>query len=468
MGFVFYDTETTGCSSAFDQVLHFAAIKTDHNLNVVERFEVRSRLLPHVIPSPEAIKINGVGVEQLTDPALPSHYEMVASIREKLEEWSPSIIVGHNSIAFDEHFLRQALYQTLHYPYLTNTNGNCRLDSMRLAQATSLYAPEALKVPMTGEKKSFGLSALAIENGFKPPREHSAIFDAETTMQLCKLLNDEAPEVWSTLVRFAQRNSIIDFVNDEAMFSLSEYSYGKPYSWIVSVVGTNPENRNEIIVFDLVHDPAELEVLDDSALRLRLGTYPKPVRSFRANGCPIIFPEYEAPDIAMAKKISFSELERRALKIEENQVFSKRLLSAYLDGVQEKKQSSHVEEQIYDRFTNNQDQALSENFHKHSWSDRLSLVTSISDDRLQTLGERLIYIERPNELSSDSRRKHEIATAKRVLGEGDSPWMTLPNAIQEAQDLIEKTNGKGRALLTELQNYLISREQEAINVLSEL
>ena len=54
MPYVFYDTETTDVSTAFAQILQFAAIKTDDDLNEIERFEIRSRLLPHVIPSPKA------------------------------------------------------------------------------------------------------------------------------------------------------------------------------------------------------------------------------------------------------------------------------------------------------------------------------------------------------------------------------------------------------------------------------
>jgi len=46
MGFVFYDTETTGTNLDFDQILQFAAIHTDHDLVELDRFEIRCRLLP--------------------------------------------------------------------------------------------------------------------------------------------------------------------------------------------------------------------------------------------------------------------------------------------------------------------------------------------------------------------------------------------------------------------------------------
>jgi len=43
MSFVFYDTETKGISTAFDQILQFGAIKTDDDLNEIERFEIGAR-----------------------------------------------------------------------------------------------------------------------------------------------------------------------------------------------------------------------------------------------------------------------------------------------------------------------------------------------------------------------------------------------------------------------------------------
>ena len=48
--YVFYDTETMGTPTSFDQILQFGAIKTDEGLNELDRFEVRCCLLPQVIP----------------------------------------------------------------------------------------------------------------------------------------------------------------------------------------------------------------------------------------------------------------------------------------------------------------------------------------------------------------------------------------------------------------------------------
>ncbi|MCP4073856.1 MAG: exodeoxyribonuclease I, partial [Hyphomicrobiales bacterium] len=73
---MFYDTETTGTPTRFDQILQFAAIRTDDNLNVVDPFEVRSKLNPHIITSPGAMNVTDVSTDQLYDPGIPSHFEM--------------------------------------------------------------------------------------------------------------------------------------------------------------------------------------------------------------------------------------------------------------------------------------------------------------------------------------------------------------------------------------------------------
>ena len=67
MGFVFYDTETTGIDTSFDQILQFAAIRTDEQLRETGRFEIRCRLLDRVIAAPRALQVTGVTVAQLTD-----------------------------------------------------------------------------------------------------------------------------------------------------------------------------------------------------------------------------------------------------------------------------------------------------------------------------------------------------------------------------------------------------------------
>ena len=98
MPYVFYDTETTGIETNFDQILQFAAIKTDDDLNELERVNIRCRLLPHIIPSPIALQVTHVTPAMLTDSALPSHYEMIRQVALVHNSRSRSILALHPEI----------------------------------------------------------------------------------------------------------------------------------------------------------------------------------------------------------------------------------------------------------------------------------------------------------------------------------------------------------------------------------
>lgn len=216
MSVVFYDTETTGNRLAFDQIVHFAAIRTDGDLNETDRFEVRSRLLPHLVPSPGAMRVTGLRVGGLTDLRLPSHYDMIRAIRMRLNSWSPALFIGYNSLRFDEHLLRQAFFQTFHPAYLTNTGGNSRSDALRMLQAAGIFAPGTIAIPANSDGRSvFRLQEVARANNLALRNAHDALADAETVLTLCRAIRDRAPEVWSSFMRFSQKAAVVDFVAAE-------------------------------------------------------------------------------------------------------------------------------------------------------------------------------------------------------------------------------------------------------------
>lgn len=462
MSFVFYDTETTGVNTTFDQILQFGAIRTDHELRELDRFEIRCRLLPHVVPSPGALRVTRVTIEQLTNPALPSHYEMVRAIRTKCEEWSPAVFVGHNSMKFDEHLLRQAFYQTLHAPYLTNTNGNCRSDSLRLLQAASYFAPNTLLVPF-GEKgrPTFKLDQLAPANGFDHSAAHDAMGDVEAMVHMCRILAERMDGHWSNFVRFAQKAAVVDFVQEEEVFSLTDFFYGKPFSWMVTTIGPNPENGSELLVFDLSIDPEDLSNLSDRQLTSRLAERPKPVRGLRANACPIVLSYEDAPDHLVSRAPSITELRRRAAYIRRNQSFSDRLIAAFGLTREQRQPSTHVEEQIYDSFTGNEDHSMLALFHETEWRDRAALLPRLADRRLAILGERLIHTEAPQVMTTQARDAYHAAVARRLMAaDGSVPWLTLPKAIADTDNLLAAADGAEATLLQGLRDHLVQRVEQ--------
>lgn len=463
MSFVFYDTETTGTDVWFDQILQFAAIKTDADLNELDRFEIRCRLRPHIVPSPGAMRVTGVRASQLNDPAICSHYDMVRAIRAKLLEWSPATFIGYNSLDFDEPLVRQALYQTLHSPYLTNMDGNSRSDAMRMVHATNVFAPNALAVPIgdTG-RPVFKLDRLAPANGFNHEHAHDALADVEATIFMCRLVQERAPDVWSSFMRFTRKPAVVDYITSESVFCVSEIYFGRAFTYLVTAIGQNPENTNEWYLYDLAFPPESLAELTDAELQKRLAASPKPIKTVRANGVPIIFPCDEAPDGCKGRDCGQEELERRAQVLSRDEAFRRRLLAAYAAGKEPYPKSPHVEMQIYDGFFNGE-QHLMDAFHNAPWEERVAIVERFCDPRLKAIGRRLIHAERPDLMDAQLRASHDVDLARRLFGEGDAfPWLAIPQALIDLDEMLAAASAADAVLLAEHRDFLVARLNEAM------
>ena len=461
MSLVFYDTETTGLDIFFDQILHFAAIQTDTDLKEIDRFNMRSRLLPHIVPSPAAMLVNRMRVSQFTDPSIPSHYQMVRAIRAKLLEWSPSLFLGWNSLGFDENLVRQALYQTLHNPYLVSNNGNSRSDVMRMARACSIFTPAALTIPIEDGRKIFRLHEVANANGFKQEREHDAVDDVEATIFLCRLIMEESPEVWSSFMRFSKKAAVVDYIKEEPTFCLSGFSHGEPFSCIGTAIGQNQKNKAEWYVYDLNVDPKSLLKLSHTDLVVRLAEVPEPVRRLKSNAAPVLFPAEDAPEICGGRELGAKELERRVKTLDTS--LRERLISVFESLREEYSASPHVEKQIYDGFIEDADEDLMDAFHAADWSRRKPIVGKLGDPRLKIIGMQLIHLERPDLLDQTIRMAHQLAATKRLLGQGeDIPWLTLPEALKELEEISASASGAELKFLREHERYLRERHKGAL------
>lgn len=465
MSLVFYDTETTGTDTFFDQILQFAAIRTDEALNEVDRFEVRCRLLPYVVPAPAAVLVNGIKVSELTDSSLPSHYEMIRCTHERLQSWSPALFIGWNSIQFDENLVRQAFYKTLHTPYLTNSDGNARSDAMRIAQACSLFAPGAVSFP-TDEagQKIFKLDEMALANGFKYGRRHEAVSDVEATVFLCRLIAEKSPEVWSAFMRLGTKAAVADYISEERLFCFCDFYYGQAFSCIATAVGQNQSNTAEWYIYNLGVDPGTLSSLSDSQLAARLRQLPKPLRRLKSNGAPMLFPVDQAPEFCKGRDLAAEELDRRAELLHGTDTLGERLVQAFESCNEPYPISVHVEKQIYNSFFQESDEKLMDAFHEAEWSERPSIVEKFEDDRLRSIGRLLLYVERPDLLDKATRRNLDAVIVKRLLGKGgDVLWLTLPEAITQIEkEILPTTSGPELKLLRDHHVYLRARYKQAL------
>jgi exodeoxyribonuclease-1 len=437
MTFVFYDTETTGTDTAFDQILQFGAIRTDDDLNETDRFEIRCRLLPHVVPAPMALKVTGIDPKVLMDPALPSHYEAIRQVYAKLSDWSPSVFVGFNSISFDENLLRQAFYQTLQPIYLTNTSGNTRADMLRIAHAVAAYAPNAIAIPLEDSgKQVFKLDQLSPANGFDHENAHDAMGDVEATIHLAKLIRDRAPEVWGRMMQLSRKQDTANILKEEEILCLTQYFGGRAHNRYVTQCGADPTYDASRAVFDLNQDPEPYLDMTIEELVHEMNKSPAAIRAVRTNAQPILMPYTEAPGALREVSLPIEGLGERARMIATNADFRRRVGEALANRYPEKDPSPHVEQQIYDGFASSGDQVLMHRFHDVPWEDRLGVAMEMADLRMRRIAQRLIYFERPEVLPEKTRAAlgHEIHS--RLNTHDDVlPWRTVADAQQELDEL---------------------------------
>lgn len=461
MSFVFFDTETTGLLSGFDQIVQFAAVRTDANLNELERFDIRSQLQRHVVPHPSAVHVTGLTMDDYRDPDQPSHYQMVRQIRAKLLSWSPGIFLGYNSIRFDEEMLRHALYQTLHPPYLTSNHGNGRMDVLSLALAASALSPGCLQVPLTEEgKPTYKLDCLAPQNGFAHDRAHDAMADVNAALHICRLVRDRAPDVWNRFVRFSKKAAVADFIDQEDGCLLTEFYGNEPFHTAIACLGPHPSQSqtNVRLCLNLAVDLDWLTGLDAEDLKEVLRRKPSPVRRIRVNACPALTALYDVPDDLLGG-LTFEHAEGLAQRVKSDPNLRAKLVSAYTDSEEEWPPSPHVEKQLYDDFIPNEDEPRMQEFHAARWPDRFEIVERFTDPRLRTLGYRLILAERPAHLPDDIRLGLERELVDRLLASDktQAPWTTLPEATEQCGVLLQGLDEERGAPLRAYKQYLADR-----------
>ena len=436
MNYVFYDTETTGTDTTFDQILQFAAILTDADLNELDRFEIRCRLLPHVIPAPGALLATRVTPAMLTDTTLPTHYEMMLQISEKLRQWSPAIFVGYNTLSFDEPLLRQAFYQTLQPVYLTNTNGNQRADVLRLAQATAVLAPNAMAVPISDKgKPTLRLDTLAPANGFAHENAHDALADVEATIYMAQLVRDRAPDVWNALLPLVNKAEVTARLSSGDPNCLVDYHMGVPSLRAVVGCGHHPKNPSMQAVFDLRRDPVEVMNLSEEDLAKETKGSNRALRTIYTNKMPAIVDPALVADLQDAVDLPMAELVRRAAVVTADGQFAARVGKAMEQRYPPFEPAQVVEQRMYEGFPSRADESRMQVFHLGDWYKRAEIAETIEDDRYRELARRLVFVNAPEALAGTRRAQLQTWLQNRRLGREDVvAGRTIGDAILELEE----------------------------------
>ena len=428
MAFVFYDLESSGTNTRFDQILQFAAIRTDADLTVQDRVQMECRLDRHVIPHPGALATTRRTLAQVTAPHLPSHYAMMCDVARLVEAWSPAVFIGFNSIRFDEEMLRHSLYRTLHNPYLTSLAGNVRADALTLARGLAFFSPGCISIPLDDVGiPRFRLHMLNTANGGPPIEAHTAMGDAEATLALCALVQRSDPACWSRFLQFASKKAVSAMIDQAGAFGIVRFRGNSPRPTAACLLGAAGD-PNLRYCLDLLTDLDAIAEADDATVAAALATADSPVIRVRTNACPCVCEIWDMPEEAKAG-LDDPALDERAVRVSSDPRLGQRLLAQVIAAEREYPRSPHVEEQLYDSLPLPADDKHLLRFHAAPWNERQPILDALEDPRRRFLGVRLIYLDAPEAISPARLKRMDAAvSARRHAAIGTVPWTTMPDA----------------------------------------
>jgi len=198
--FLFYDVETSGLNPAFDQVLTFASIRTDLELNEIERQTITISLRNDIVPSPTAFLVHGLTYDELAHGI--SEYTAALKIHS-IFNTPGTISLGYNSLGFDDDFLRFMFYRNLLDPYTHQyANGCSRMDILPITVLFRIFSQDSLIWPQIDGKPSLKLDLISRENQFLTSgKAHEALNDVEALIELTHKLSRQT-DIWKYCLDF--------------------------------------------------------------------------------------------------------------------------------------------------------------------------------------------------------------------------------------------------------------------------
>jgi len=439
---VFYDFETCSSNVSYGQIIQAGAILVNDNFQELDRYEGRCKLSPGIVPEAMALLVNKTTPKMLKETNL-SHYQLIRQLVDKFKKWKNSIFIGYNSINFDEEFLRRTLFKNLEYPYITNTNGSERGDLLSLARACHLYYPNCIKTPISDKNNPvFKLEKLAPINGIKHDDAHSAMGDVLATVEIAKLLDKKAPNVWKASLMTTNKDKSFELIKNEQLFCTDFFYYGKSIPFVLTFVCQHPQ-WGYPMCFDLKADPNHYFNLSIQQLKKELDKKPKVLRTIKHKKHPIIMNPSYGVNFDNYKQLGIEKLKDRAKLIRENKEFAQKVSTILNDDATERQELEsqldiYPEESIYKKFSLPEDNKIMPEFHKVDWKDKFSVLQKFKDSRMQYFGKKILYEESPQSLPKEEYNSIHKEVSLRILSTNEEKWNTVPRTYQEIDTLRNK------------------------------
>lgn len=270
-----YDTETTGLSPAYDQVIQFAGVAVDEDLMLIPGDEILIdiKLRPDVVPSPFAFAVHGISINRLKQFGV-SEMEAAGLISDWFMATPDSMITGYNSLSFDDEVMRNVFYRSQIKPYAHEfSNGNSRMDIFRLVMFVYALRPDSINFPVNDEGKvSLKLGDICAANGIELKHAHDARFDVLATIAIMRLIKDKNPRIWDYYLKLTNKDFNKSLAEQQKPVVLVDRYLPREqgHTTLALPIIYDSRNKQKMLCFDLRHNPSVIMSLPAEEIRRRI------------------------------------------------------------------------------------------------------------------------------------------------------------------------------------------------------
>ncbi|NHZ99769.1 exodeoxyribonuclease I [Massilia sp. CCM 8734] len=468
--FLWHDYETFGAQPRRDRPAQFAAIRTDAALNEIgEPIMLYCQPAPDFLPDPQSCLITGITPQQCLELGVPEH-QFAATIEAAFSQ-AGTIGVGYNTIRFDDEITRFLFWRNLIDPYAREWQHNCgRWDLLDVVRMTYALRPEGIEWPVREDgKPSFKLEHLAKANGLLHESAHDALSDVRATIALARLIRDKQPKLFDFCLALHKKDKVASemgmhlaaaqrqpFLHVSGMFPTERGCIG-----LVWPLATHPTNKNEVLVWDCSHDPAELFGLDADTIRLRMftrsadlpeGVTRLPIKSIHVNKSPMLVGNLKTLTTEMAQKWGIDIEQARAFAAVAAAGPDMGALWAQVYQRPGAQETVDVDEDLYGGFIGNGDRRKLESLRAETPEKLAKAKPSFEDQRLVELVFRYRARNFPDLLSeAEAQQWEEHRAAKLFDGQGGA--RTIEQLFAEIDTLSEDADERAEEILGTLYDY---------------
>ncbi|MDA8447298.1 exodeoxyribonuclease I [Paracidovorax valerianellae] len=467
--FLWHDYETFGANTRRDRPAQFAGIRTDAQLNEIgEPLMVYCRPAPDYLPDPESCLITGITPQLALERGLPEH-EFAARIEAELA-LPGTIGVGYNTIRFDDEITRFMFWRNLMDPYAREWQNQCgRWDLLDVVRMCYALRPDGIVWPKKEDgSPSFKLEHLSKANGLVHEAAHDALSDVRATIALARLIRDRQPKLFEFALGLHKKDRVAaelrlpataetarPFLHISGMFSAERGCVA-----VMWPLASHPTNKNELIAWELAHDPSELALLGADAIRERLfsradalpeGVSRLPIKTVHLNKSPMVVGNVNTLTAQMAERWAI-DLDRAAGHAEVARDLPD--MSAIWTSVFTRPQEAapDVDQDLYGGFVGNEDRRRLNRLRTLRPEELAMAKTGFDDERLEELVWRYRARNFPHTLDAADQERwenHRVA----CLMEGAGGALTFDELFARLDQLGAEADERGEEILGALYDY---------------